>query len=426
MAQCLFEPGAPGANGHGNQARLTVAISPFNNPKALTIVFYDLASSSWGQEEIEAAHRVLASGQFTMGEHVRRFEEAFAAKFGVKHALMVGSGSAANLVGIAALFYTKNRPLQRGDEVIVPCVSWATTFYPLQQYGLRLRFLDVELDTLNMDVSRLEEALTPRTRMVVAVSILGNPCALDKLRAFCDRHGLYLFEDNCESLGATLNGKLTGTFGDIGTFSTFFSHHISTMEGGVLVTNNTGLFHVAKSMRAHGWTRDVPAETDIYERRDDDFFEAYRFILPGYNARPLELAGAIGVEQLKKVDALVDARRRNAALFQKLFAKDERFIIQRENGESSWFCFTIILNPRLRIERAKVMAKLKQADIGYRIITGGNFLRHDVIRHFDYDCVGPIVNADIAHDRGFFVGNHPQDLTPKIERLREVLDAGAR
>src|SRR5262245_43033828 len=173
-------------------------------------MFYDLASSSWGPEEISAMQRVIASGQFTMGEHVRRFEDAFAAKFGVKHALMVGSGSAANLVGVAALFYAKDRPLQRGDEVIVPAISWATAYYPLQQYGLRLRFVDVELDTLNMDVSQLERALTPRTRMVVAVSILGNPCALDRMRAFCDRHGLYLFEDNCESMGATLEEKPCG------------------------------------------------------------------------------------------------------------------------------------------------------------------------------------------------------------------------
>lgn len=389
-------------------------------------MFYDLASSTWGKEEIDAMQRVIASGMFTMGENVRAFEAAFAKKFGVKHALMVGSGSAANLVGVGALFYRKERPLQRGDEVIVPAISWSTTYYPLQQYGLRLRFVDVELETLNFDVSKLEAALTPKTRMVVAVSILGNPCALDVMRAFCDKHGLILFEDNCESMGATLNGRQCGTFGDLGTFSTFFSHHISTMEGGVIVTDDTSLFHVAKSMRAHGWTRDLPADSDIFGRRQEDFYEAYRFILPGYNARPLELSGAIGVEQLKKLDGLIETRRKNAALFVKLMSGDERFIIQRENGRSSWFCFTMILNPKLGIDRAKVMAALKAADIGYRIITGGNFLRHDVIKYFDYDTVGPVVNADIAHDRGFFVGNHPQDLTPQIERLREVLDKAAR
>jgi len=389
-------------------------------------MFYDLASSSWGPEEIAAMRRVIESGRFTMGEHVERFEDAFRAKFGVKHAFMVSSGSAANLVGVAALCYVKDRPLKRGDEVIVPAVAWATTYYPLQQYGLRLRFVDVELDTLNMDVARLEQALTPRTRMVVAVSILGNPCALDRMRAFCDRHGLTLFEDNCESMGASLNGKLAGTFGDIGTFSTFFSHHISTMEGGMVVTDNTEIFQIARSMRAHGWTRGLPPDTTICDQRNDEFYEAYRFILPGYNVRPLELSGAIGIEQLKKLDTIIEARRRNAALFQELFARDERFIIQREHGRSSWFCFTIILNPNRDIDRGRVMAALKSAHIDFRMITGGNFLRHDVIRYFDYDRVGEMRNADIVHDHGFFVGNHPHDLTPQIERLREVLDAAAR
>lgn len=384
---------------------------------------YELASSSWGDEELQAIQHVVASGRFTMGENVSRFEEAFARKFGVKHALMVSSGSTANLVGVAALFYKKRRPLERGDEVIVPSISWATTYYPLQQYGLRLKFLDVELETLNMDVSQLEKALTPRTRMVVAVSILGNPCALDVMREFCDKHGLYLFEDNCESMGAELNGRPCGTFGDIGTFSTFFSHHISTMEGGVLVTNDAELYHLARSIRAHGWTRDIPADSPVYEKRDDDFYEAYRFILPGYNARPLELSGAIGFEQLKKLDAMVATRRRNAGVFVDLFKNDERFIIQRENGKSSWFAFTVILNPKAGINRKKVMGAMKQANIGYRIITGGNFLRHDVIKYFDYERVGEIVNADIAHDRGFFVGNHPHDVTSQIKRFHQVLTA---
>lgn len=387
---------------------------------------YDLASSSWSDEEIQTIQRVIASGRLTMGENVKRFEDEFAQKFGMKYAVMVSSGSTANLVGVAALFFKKDRPLRRGDEVIVPSISWATTYYPLQQYGLKLRFLDVELDTLNMNVSQLEQALTPRTRMVVAVSVLGNPCALDVIRKFCDKHGLYLFEDNCESMGAELNGKLCGTFGDIGTFSTFFSHHISTMEGGVLVTDNTELYHLARSIRAHGWTRDVPDGSTIYDKHDDDFYEAYRFIFPGYNARPLELSGAVGVVQLKKLDAMVATRRRNAAIFVKLFKGDERFIIQRENGKSSWFAFTVILNPALDLDRSNIMKAMKQADIGFRIITGGNFLRHDVIRYFDYECVGEIRNADIAHDRGFFVGNHPHDVTSQIRHFHEVLVKAAR
>lgn len=388
-------------------------------------MFYDLASSTWGPEEIEAIHRVIGENRFTMGPYVRRFEEAFAAKFGVKHAVMVNSGSSANLVGIAALFHLKRRPLQRGDEVIVPAISWATTFHPLQQYGLKLRFVDVDLHTLNLDVSQLEAALTPRTRMVMAVNILGNPCALDVIRKFCDDRDLYLFEDNCESMGASLDGKPCGTWGHVNTFSTFFSHHISTMEGGVLVTDDTQIDHLARVIRNHGWTRDVPADNTLFAPRHDEFFEAYRFIMPGYNVRPLEMSGAVGIEQIRKLDDMVNVRRANAALFVDLFGDDERFIIQRENGRSSWFSFTLVLNPALQLDRSAVMRALRAADIGFRMVTGGCFLRHEAVKYFDYECVGDIVNANIVHDHGFFVGNHPVDLTPQITRLREVLDKAA-
>lgn len=388
---------------------------------------YELSSTSWGQEELDAMQRVLRSGRFTMGEQVRLFEDAFAARFGMKYAVMVNSGSSANLVGVAALFYRANRPLQRGDEVIVPAISWATTFHPLQQYGLKLRFVDVELDTLNIDASKLEAALTPHTRMVVAVSILGNPAPLDRIRAFCDAHDLIMFEDNCESMGASLNGQLCGTFGDINTFDTFYSHHISTMEGGLLVTNDTEIDHLARAIRNHGWARDVPADSVINQGRrlDDPLFEAYRFVVPGYNVRPLELAGAVGLEQIKKLDDMLAMRRQNAAHFVKLFKDDKRFIIQRENGSSSWFSFTIILNPSLSIDRAQVMAAMRTSGIGFRMITGGCFLRHDAIKFFDYDVVGDIVNANIAHDHGFFVGNHPRDLTQELHLLRDVLDKAA-
>jgi CDP-4-dehydro-6-deoxyglucose reductase, E1 len=390
---------------------------------------YELASTSWGQEELDAIARVVATGQFTMGDEVRRFERAFAGRFGVEHAVMLNSGSSANLVGIAALFHVQDRPLQRGDEVIVPAISWATTFHPLQQYGLKLRFVDVELDTLNMDVSKLAQALTPRTRMVMAVSILGNPAALDVIRAFCDEHGLFFFEDNCESMGASLGGRLCGTFGDLGTFSTFYSHHISTMEGGLLLTDRAEIADLARAIRNHGWARDCappPRPAGEVRAEFDDFFEAYRFIVPGYNVRPLEMCGAIGLEQLKKLDAMIETRRANAALFQRLFRGDDRFILQREHGCSSWFSFTIILNPARRIDRGRVMRAMRAGGIGFRMITGGSFLRHEAAKFFDYDVVGTLANADMAHDHGFFVGNHPRDLTAEITHLRTVLDEAAQ
>ncbi len=386
-------------------------------------MFYELATSSWGQEEIDAMQGVISSGFFTMGENVKAFEQEFATYFGKKYGIMVNSGSSANLIAVAALFFKKDKPLKRGDEVIVPAISWSTTYHPLQQYGLKLRFVDVSLETLNVDETQLEAALTPNTKAIVAVSILGNPAALDVMRAFADKHGLYLIEDNCESMDAELNGQKAGTFGDLNTFSFFFSHHISTMEGGIVLTDDLELFHLCRSLRAHGWTRDLPPDSPLFESRGNDFYEAYRFILPGYNVRPLELEGAIGRVQLKKLPGMTEQRRKNWALFQSLFGNDERFIIQKENGKSSAFSLTIILNPALNPNREKVFAALKEADIGYRIITGGCFLRHDVLEYYDYEIVGEIKNAYIAHDYGFFVGNHPHDLTPQLHRLHEVLNA---
>ena len=194
------------------------------------------------------------------------------------------------------------------------------------------------------------------------------------------------------------------------------------MEGGVIVTKDEEIYHIAKSLRAHGWTRDLPTSSMVCENGNGDFYEGYKFILPGYNARPLELSGAVGVEQLKKLDSLISVRRQNARIFSNLFYDDDRFIIQRENGSSSWFCFTLILNPKIPINRLQLIEAMRKAEIEFRMITGGSFLRHDVIRYFDYEIVGEIINADIAHDRGFFVGNHPMDIKPQIERLREVLD----
>ena len=365
-------------------------------------MFYDLAAPSWGAEELGAMKRVIDSGFLTMSENVAAFEIAFADYLGLDHAVMVNSGSSANLLAVASLFFRQDRPLQRGDAVIVPAISWATTYHPLQQYGLKMSVVDVDLETLNVDVRQLEAALGPKTRMIVAVSILGNPAALDTMRDFAAKHDLYFMEDNCESLDAELNGQKAGTFGLVNTSSFFFSHHISTIEGGMVATNDTEACHLVRSLRAHGWTRDLPPDSPVFVKRDDDFYEAYRFILPGYNVRPLELSGA---------------------LFQELLGNDERFIIQRENGKSSAFSFPIVLNPAHNPDRENVFRALEKADIGYRIITGGNILRHDVRRFYDYEAVDDLANANTAHDLGFFVGNHPQDLSQQLNRLAEVLDA---
>lgn len=381
---------------------------------------FELTSSTWGKEEEQAVLEVMKSGMYTMGEKVREFEDKFAKYFGMKYAVMVNSGSSANLIAVASLFYKKERPLKRGDEVVVPCISWSTTFHPLYQYGLKLKFVDIDLHTLNYDIEELRKAVTENTKMIVAVSILGNSCQFDEIIKICEKNNIILFEDNCESMGAKFNGRYTGTFGLVNTFSTFFSHHISTMEGGLVLANDKEIYNILKSLRNHGWTRGQDGDSPIYQKREDDFFEAYRFILPGYNLRPGEIHGAIGIRQLDKLEGFLKTRRENARHFVKLFQNNERFIIQKETGESSWFCFTMILNSNSKIDRKSVLQKLKDAGIEHRIITGGNILRHDVIKYYDHIVTGS-TNADIAHYNGFFVGNHPYDIRSKIDYLHKTL-----
>ena len=380
-----------------------------------------LAADTFDSEERAAVLAVLDSGQYTMGPRTRAFEAEFARYLGVRHAVMVNSGSSANLVAIAALCHRAERPLRPGDEVIVPCIGWSTTYAPLQQHGLRLKFVDVDLETLNYDVDLLRDAVGERTRMIVTVSVLGNPCEFGAIQELCAERGLILFEDNCESLGARWNGRLTGTFGDINTFSTFFSHHISTIEGGIVATDDFELACLAIALRNHGWTRGQPAGSPLLAgAAGSDFTEAYRFVLPGYNLRPTEINAALGLCQLDKLASFLDVRRRNARRFVELFAGDPRFVIQREVGESSWFAFTFVVRPGQGRSRAEVIAALDAAGFENRMVTGGNYLRHEAVRFCDHE-VHSRANADLVHDQGFFVGNHVHDLRAQVERLHAVL-----
>ena len=384
---------------------------------------YNLASSSWDHKEIDAMNRVIDSGFYTMGKNVEKFETVFSSFFGSKYALMVNSGSSANLLSVAALFFLKSNPLKRGDEVIVPSVSWSTTYAPLQQYGLKVKFVDISLDTLNFDIDKLKAAITDRTRVIFAVNILGNPNEFLKINNFINNKNIYLLEDNCESMGARYENKFTGTFGIAGTFSSFFSHHISTMEGGIILTDNYELYNIMISLRAHGWTRNLKDDNPLHIKSDNKFYESFNFILPGYNLRPLELSGAIGIEQLKKLPKLIEVRRRNAELFMSLFEKNEKIIIQKEIGDSSWFGFSLIINEHVTsIKRDKIIIELEKAGIETRPIVSGNFLKNKVLKFFDYEVSGTLSNSDFLDRNGFFVGNHHYDLTSELKHLQDTLN----
>ncbi len=382
---------------------------------------YELASSSWDNKEIEAIHDVIKRDCYTMGKSVRQFEEDFARYTNHKYCVMVNSGSSANLLAIAAMFYKKDNPLKRGDEVIVPAVSWATTYYPLYQYGLHLKFVDVNLETLNMDTDALKAAVTDKTRLIFAVNLLGNPNEFDKIHNIIKGKNITLLEDNCESLGGVYNGKPLGSIGLMGTYSTFFSHHMATMEGGIVGTDDEELYDILLSIRSHGWTRHLPKENKLCVKSDNNFEESWRFILPGYNVRPVEMMGAIGIEQLKKLPEFIRYRRENAEYFKKLFADDDRFILQREIGQSSWFGFSFLINKDCGLKRQDIIEKLTAANIETRPIVAGNFAKKEVVRYFDHEISGELKNSDYIDERGFFVGNHQFDIKDKLDYLKDVL-----
>jgi CDP-6-deoxy-D-xylo-4-hexulose-3-dehydrase len=387
------------------------------------IVKFPLATASWGQEELDAMQRVIASGMYSMGANVQAFERDFAKYIDSQHCVMVNSGSSANLLMVAALFYTKNPKLklQRGDEVIVPAVSWSTTYYPLYQYGLKIKFVDIDLHTLNYDLDQLEQAVTDKTRAIMAVNLLGNPNDFDRIKKIISGRDIVLIEDNCESLGATFKGKQAGTFGVMGTFSTFFSHHISTMEGGLIVTDDEEIYQILLSLRAHGWTRNLPKQNHVCsDKSDDPFEESFRFVLPGYNVRPLEMEGALGVEQVKRLPTLIEERRKNGALLQAVLGNHPEIIIQQEIGESSWFGFSLVIRAGSQLTRKVLVLKLQVLGFECRPIVAGNFAKNEVVKYFDSEVHGTLKNAEHVDKNGLFIGNHHYPIPDAFNLINSI------
>lgn len=390
------------------------------------ITDFPLATSSWDELEYAAIQRVVDSGHFTMGREVAQFERDFAAQVGSKHAVMVNSGSSANLIAIAAAVFNPEIDLKAGDEVIVPAVSWATTYYPLQQYGLRLVFVDIDIDTLNVDLDLLEAAITPRTKAIFAVNLLGNPNDFTRLLSIAAEHNLLVLEDNCESLGAVFNGKQAGTFGTMGTFSTFFSHHIATMEGGVIVTDDERLRQMLTSLRAHGWTRELPDKNFVHDKTGDPFQDSFCFVLPGYNVRPVEMSGAIGIEQVKKIPDIIAGRRVNGAHWVETMSAVPDVRIQKETGESSWFGFSMVLEGGLAGKRREIGAALTAAGVESRPIVTGNFTKNPAMEYLDADVPAELPAADKIHVDGLFVGNRHFATREGIDRIAQVVSEAAR
>ena len=385
-------------------------------------VVYPLATSSWGTEEIDAINDVVASGRFTMGEKVAQFEKKFAEYFGSKYAVMVNSGSTANLLMVALLKWRHNLTRFEGANIIVPAVGWSTTYFPLTQNGFRINFVDVDPETYNIDVNKIEQAINPSTVAIMPVNLCGNPSNFTEIKRICAEHQLLLLEDNCESMGGKWDNRSLGTLGFAGSHSFFFSHHLQTMEGGMICTPNEGDYHYLKSLRAHGWCRELPDDSEIYTKTGSFFKDSFTFVTPGYSVRPLEMSGAIGSVQLKKWPKLLQGRMDNVKYFKELFEDVPWLRMQEEkHGDSTWFSFGCVLQGALAGRRNEVIKAFEEGGIEARPLASGNFLNQPVTKmmpHYNHENYEGAQDID---ENGFWVGNHSTDCKAGIFKMFTIL-----
>jgi len=382
--------------------------------------------TSYGAEEINAVMQTLLSTMTTMGKQVSNFQEMYAKYVGAKYGIMSNSGSSNNLLSVAALAnpFTKDH-LKPGDEVIVPALSWSTTIWPIVQHNLIPVFVDCDLDSFNLDLNKLEAAIGPKTRAIKLVHVYGNPCNMDAIMSLARKHNLFVIEDCCEAMGAMYDGKHVGTFGNVGNYSFFFAHHITTMEGGISVTNDFDLTETMKILRAHGWSRESvehPKYIEMYPDIDPRFI----FINQGYNLRPTELNAAMGAIQLPKLDGFNDMRRDAAAYLMKHLDKYRDFFhFQQETpkGKAVWFGFAIIVKDSAPFTAKEISNYLKAKQIESRPIIAGNMARHPGVKMFPHEIRGDLNAADMVMRNGFSFGCHQGTDMNAVKYIVDIIDS---
>ena len=368
-----------------------------------------LHEPTFGVEEIFNFTKQLITTNVTMGKQVESFEKNICDKFGFRYAVSSNSGSSANLLMISALMsnlYSKR--LKKNDEIIVPALAWSTSIFPLTQYGLKPVFVDCDLKTMNIDINQVKKAISKKTKGILIIPIYGNPCEMNEITKICKKKGLVLLEDTCESMGAKYNNKFLGGFGLASSFSFYFSHHITCLEGGITVTNDYELAEIMKIIRSHGWVRNVKEKEKWiknYPKIDPNFL----FVNEGYNLRLTEPQARMGITQIKKLDGFIKKRRNNAGYLMSLMKEfSDFFIYQYETKRSfhTWFGFTIIIKDLKIIDRGRLCNFLNKNGIETRVIVSGNFTSQPVVKTFKHRTVGNLENASKIMNNGFSIGIH--------------------
>ncbi|MYM70399.1 lipopolysaccharide biosynthesis protein RfbH [Pseudoduganella sp. FT55W] len=382
-----------------------------------------------GAPEMELMVHASLDAWLTTGRFNDQFEAKLAKLIGVDYLITVNSGSSANLVAFSALTSPKLGPraIQPGDEVIGVAAGFPTTVNPIIQFGAIPVFVDVELGTYNIDVTKLEAAISPKTKAIMLAHTLGNPYNLEVITAICKKYNLWLVEDCCDALGSTYNGKMVGTFGDIGTMSFYPAHHITMGEGGAVFTNNAELKMIAESFR--DWGRDCycpPGKDNTCGKRFCQCFgtlpagydHKYTYSHLGYNLKITDMQAACGLAQIDRAPDFIQARKDNFAYLKDRLQSCEEFLIlpeATENSDPSWFGFPMTLKPEANVSRVDLLTYLDQHKIGTRLLFAGNLTRQPYMQGRNYRVSGDLTNTDRVMNDTFWIGVFP-GLT------REMLD----
>ena len=387
--------------------------------------WYPLGLASYDVEEIIEAIDSMTSFRTSMSEKTELFEKNFSHWQGCTHSVMVNSGSSANLT-LALLLTNPIKPLiNKGSKVLVPAVTWPTQVWSLMMAGLEPEFVDINPCTLNIDLDDLERKITPEVKAISLVHLMGNPCEMDKILEIARKHKLIVIEDCAEALGATWEGTKVGNFGIGSSFSFFFSHHITSMEGGMICVNEEEFSDHLKIMRTHGWTRNV--NQDKFPL--DDFAEIdkrYAFVNWGLNTKPTEVQAAFGLKQLEKVDIFTQKRSQLSDYFFSFLYKYEFFekIIVHKKAEASWLGLPILVKESAPFAAKELINYLEESGVETRPILTGNLLRQPVSRSF-FPTISPsdFKGAEYIHNNGLYIGLSPFITDDVIERLKETFES---
>ena len=383
-----------------------------------------LHETTLGGEELLAFVNCYLEGNITMSKINSRYELIASKYFGSNYCLSNNSGSSANLLAISGLVQTNQ--LKSGDKVIVPALSWSTTIFPLTQYGLIPVFIDQDNESYNIDVKKIKECIreVDGIKAIMLIHTYGNPADIETIMNIAEEENLTVIEDTCESMGATYRGKKVGTFGKVGTFSTYYSHHLCTLEGGLTITNDEELNSVMQSVRSHGWIRHRSDKEEIAKQsgKDDPNFV---FNYSGYNLRMSEPQAAMGIEQFKKLDKFIKQRQRNAHKFLAIVSEDMieeiKTPIVSYNAESSWFGMPVIIKNCNRYRLKSIKNTLKQQGIESRPFLAGNFASQPVMNKYNHTIYGEMTNTEMLESCALALPCH-QSLDEKdMEKIGESL-----